>query len=166
MLQAYITFLPPEALIMPITLYVDADACPVKDEIARVAQRHKITAIMVSNSWMRFPQSPYVEAQIVESGLDKADDWIAEQSGPTDVVITADIPLAERCLKKGAQVMGHNGKAFDEESIGMAMAMRDLNAQLRDMGEISGGNPSFQKKDRSRFLNTLENTIQGIKRRL
>ncbi|WP_041641122.1 YaiI/YqxD family protein [Magnetococcus marinus] len=151
---------------MPIIVYVDADACPVKDEIAKVVERHQITAIMVSNRWMRLPLSPHIKPRIVDAGLDKADDWIAEQASPTDVVITADIPLAERCLKKGAQVIGHNGKPFDPDSIGMAMAMRDLNSQLRDMGEIAGNNPSFQKKDRSRFLNILENTIQRIKRQV
>ena len=96
--------------------------------------------------------------------MDMADDWIVEQIGPGDVAITADIPLTARCLDKGAKAIGPTGKPFDEDSIGMALSMRDLNAHLRDTGEIAGHNPSFQKKDRSRFLNTLENTIQAIKR--
>ena len=149
---------------MEIKIYVDADACPVKEETVRVAERHKLAVIMVSNQWMRLPQSPLLQAVVVADGLDKADDWIADRIGPGDLAITADIPLASRCLEQGAKVIGPTGKPFDEESIGMALAMRDLNANLRDSGEISGHNPSFQKKDRSRFLNTLENSLQAIKR--
>ncbi|MGN7611424.1 YaiI/YqxD family protein [Magnetococcales bacterium HHB-1] len=149
---------------MEIIIYVDADACPVKAEVIRVAERHKLPVIMVSNQWMRLPQSPVVRMEVVKEGLDVADDWIVKRIGPRDVAITADIPLAARCLDKGAKVIGPTGKPFNEESIGMALSMRDLNAHLRDIGEISGGNPSFQKKDRSRFLNTLENTLQAIKR--
>nr|CRH05731.1 conserved hypothetical protein [Candidatus Magnetococcus massalia] len=149
-----------------ITLYIDADACPVKDEIIRVAERHKLPVFMVSNSWMRLTPSPRVTLQVVEGGLDKADDWIAEQIGPQDIAVTADIPLAARCLERGAKVLGPTGKPFDNDSIGMALSMRDLNAHLRDTGEIAGHNPSFQKKDRSRFLNELENTIQAVKRGL
>jgi uncharacterized protein len=149
---------------MVTTIYVDADACPVKEEIIRVAERHKLQVIMVSNQWMRLPQSSMVKLKVVADGLDKADDWIAEQIGSTDVAITADIPLAARCLEKGARVIGPTGKPFDEDSIGMALSMRDLNAHLRDTGEIAGNNPSFQKRDRSRFLNSLENILQGIKR--
>jgi uncharacterized protein len=149
---------------MVTTIYVDADACPVKEEIIRVAERHKLPVMMVSNQWMRLPQSPSVKLKVVADGLDKADDWIAEQIGSTDVAITADIPLAARCLEKGARVIGPTGKPFDNDSIGMALSMRDLNAHLRDTGEIAGNNPSFQKKDRSRFLNSLENILQAIKR--
>ncbi len=149
---------------MKITIYVDADACPVKAEVIRVAERHKLPVIMVSNQWMRLPRSPVVRMEVVKGGLDVADDWIAERIGPRDVAITADIPLAARCLQKEARVIGPTGKPFNEESIGMALSMRDLNAHLRDIGEMGGHNPSFQKKDRSRFLNTLENTLQAIKR--
>ena len=149
---------------MDTKIYVDADACPVKAEVVRVAERHKLAVIMVSNQWMRLPLSPLLQTVVVEGGLDKADDWIAERIGRGDVAITADIPLAARCLETGAKVIGPGGKPFDEESIGMALTMRDLNALLRDTGEITGYNPSFQKKDRSRFLNTLENTLQAIKR--
>lgn len=149
---------------MNITIYVDADACPVKDEVIRVAERHKLPVIMVSNQWMRLPPSPQVRLEVVKGGLDVADDWIAERIGSRDVAITADIPLAARCLEKGAKVIGPTGRPFDEETIGMALGMRDLNSHLRDIGEMGGGNASFQKKDRSRFLNTLENTLQAIKR--
>lgn len=149
---------------MEIKIYVDGDACPVKTEIVRVAERHKLPVLMVSNQWMRLPTSPLVQPVVVEGGLDKADDWIAERIGPTDVAVTADIPLAARCLEKGAKVLGPTGKPFDDDSIGMALAMRDLNAHLRDTGELAGHNPSFQKKDRSRFLNVLENTLQALKR--
>ena len=145
-------------------IYVDGDACPVKEEAVRVAERHKLTIFMVSNQWMRLPTSPLVQPIVVADGLDKADDWIADQIGPRDIAITSDIPLAARCLEKGAKVLGPTGKPFDDDSIGMALAMRDLNAHLRDTGEIAGYNPSFQKKDRSRFLNVLENTIQASKR--
>ncbi|MBF0174759.1 MAG: YaiI/YqxD family protein [Magnetococcales bacterium] len=149
---------------MSIILYVDADACPVKEEIIRVAERHQLNVIMVSNQKMRLPRSPLVRMEVVAGGLDKADDWIAERIGPRDVAITADIPLAARCLERGARVIGPTGKPFDADSIGMALSMRDLNAHLRDTGAISGNNPGFEKKDRSRFLNALENTIQALKR--
>ncbi|MBF0456041.1 MAG: YaiI/YqxD family protein [Magnetococcales bacterium] len=149
---------------MDIKIYVDADACPVKEETVRVAERHQVPVFMVSNQWMRLPQSPLVQLKLVEGGMDKADDWIAEEIGATDVAITADIPLAARCLERGAKVIGPTGKPFDDDSIGMALSMRDLNAHLRDTGEIAGNNPSFQKKDRSRYLNSLENILQGIKR--
>ncbi len=144
-------------------IYIDADACPVKDEIYRVAGRHKITSYVVSNSWMRFPQSPLIEQVVVDDGFDAADDWIVENVGENDVVITSDIPLADRSLKKGAIVMGPTGKPFTQQSIGMSLAMRELNTHLRDIGEISGYNASFSKKDRSNFLNVLENTLQKLR---
>ncbi|MBF0422436.1 MAG: YaiI/YqxD family protein [Magnetococcales bacterium] len=146
------------------TIYVDADACPVKEETIRVAERHKRSVIMVSNQWLRLPRSPVVRLEVVKGGLDVADDWIVEHIGPRDIAITADIPLAARCLEKGARVIGPSGKPFDTDSIGMALSMRDLNAHLRNTGEIAGNHPAFQKKDRSRFLNTLENTLQAMKR--
>ena len=153
---------------MKITIYVDADACPVKREIIQVAERYKLPIVMVSNQWMRLPRSSVVQMEVVKSGIDKADDWTSDHIGSQDVAITADIPFAARCLEKGARVIGPTGKPFDDDSIGMAFSMRDLNAHLRDTGEIAGeiagNNPSFQKKDRSRFLNTLENILQAIKR--
>ncbi|WP_169566375.1 YaiI/YqxD family protein [Sneathiella limimaris] len=147
-----------------IRIFIDADACPVKDEIYRVAGRHNLVSFVVSNSWMRLPQSPLIEQIIVDDGFDAADNWIADNCGPKDVVVTADIPLADRCLKAGSVVLGPTGKAFTHNSIGMKLAMRELNTHLREMGEISGYNASFSKKDRSNFLNVLENTIQKLKR--
>ncbi len=145
-------------------IYVDADACPVKDEILRVATRHGVGVHIVSNSWLRLPQNPLINQVVVEQGPDVADDWIAERAGPRDVVITSDIPLASRCIKAGARAIGPTGKPFDEGSIGMAVAMRDLMGHLRDTGEIKGGGPAFSKQDRSRFLSALENIVQALKR--
>jgi uncharacterized protein len=148
-----------------IRIFIDADACPVKDEIYKVAGRHKLTTYVVSNSWMRLPQSLLIEQVVVDAGFDAADDWIAENTGENDIVVTSDIPLADRSLKKGSVVMGPTGKPFDERTIGMSLAMRDLNAHLRQTGEISGYNAAFSKKDRSQFLNNLENAIQKLKKR-
>lgn len=117
---------------------------------------------VVSNSWIRIPQSPLIEQVVVDDGFDAADNWIAENTTAGDVVITSDIPLADRALKKSAIVLGPSGKAFTEQSIGMSLAMRDLNAHLRETGDISGGAPPFSKKDRSKFLNVLENTLQKL----
>jgi len=144
-------------------VYIDADACPVKDEIYKVAGRHKLLSYVVSNSWMRLPQSPLIEQVVVDDGFDAADDWIVDHVGKGDVVVTSDIPLADRCLKNGAVVLGPSGKAFTEQSIGMSLAMRDLNTHLRDIGEISGKNAAFTKKDRSNFLNVLENTLYKLR---
>jgi len=143
-------------------IYVDADACPVKDEILRVATRHGLTVYIVSNSWMRLADSPLIKRIIVEEGPDAADDWIADNIAANDIAITSDIPLASRCIKKGAKVTGPTGKPFDEGGIGMALAMRDLMGHLRDTGEIKGGGPSFSKQDRSRFLSMLENMVQAL----
>ena len=137
-------------------IYVDADACPVKEEIVRVADRHEYPAHFVSNMRMRLPIGLDVRRVVVSDGFDAADDWIAEAAGPGDIVITNDIPLAERCLKSGAQVLGASGKFFTEDNIGMGIAMRALSSDLREMGEISGAGPAFSKKDRSRFLEALE----------
>lgn len=145
-------------------IFIDADACPVKDEIYRVAGRHKLMTYVVSNSWLRIPQSSLIEQVVVDSGFDAADNWIADNTAEKDVVITSDIPLADRCLKNKAIVLGPSGKAFTEQSIGMSLAMRDLNTHLRDTGEISGYNASFTKKDRSNFLNVLENTLQKLRK--
>jgi uncharacterized protein YaiI (UPF0178 family) len=146
-------------------IYVDGDACPVKAEVVRVAERHKMTVHMVSNAYMRLPESPLVQRVVVSDGFDAADDWIAERAGEGDVVITADIPLASRCLERGADVIGPTGRSFDRQNIGNAMAMRDLKSFLRDTGEIRDHNPSFAKQGRSRFLQALEQVIQAIKRR-
>jgi len=145
-------------------IYIDADACPVKDEVARVADRHGLTVHMVSNQWMRLPEGPLVKRVVVSDGFDAADDWIADSIGPGDVAVTSDIPLAARCLKAGARVLGPTGKPFTPDNIGTALAMRELNSHLRDTGEIRGGAPGFSKQDRSRFLQALETAVQAIKR--
>ena len=145
-------------------LYVDADACPVKNEAVRVGERHKVTIKFVSNSWMRLPEGDLIERIVVPEGPDEADNWIAERAQKGDVVITADVPLASRCVKSGALVIGPTGKPFREEGIGMRLAMRDLNTHLREIGEIREGGPAFTKADRSRFLNQLETTMRAAKR--
>jgi uncharacterized protein YaiI (UPF0178 family) len=147
-----------------LEIYVDGDACPVKAEVLRVAERHGLTMHIVSNSGMRVAESPLIRRVIVAEGPDAADDWIADNIGDGDIAVTSDIPLASRCLKRGAAVLGPTGKPFTDDSIGMALAMRDLNAHLRDTGEIKGYNASFSKQDRSRFLQALEQTIQAIRR--
>jgi hypothetical protein len=149
---------------VPTTLYIDADACPVKEEAVRVAERHGIAVRFVSNAWMRLPESPLVERVVVAEGPDAADDWIAERAGPGDIVVTADIPLAARCLKAGAAVIGPTGKPFREDNIGMALAMRDLSRHLRETGESKGYNAGFTRQDRSRFLQALEEAVQAIRR--
>jgi len=145
-------------------IYVDADACPVKGEVLRVAERHGLTIHMVSNSWMRLAESPLIRRVVVAEGSDGADDWIAARIGARDIAVTTDIPLASRCLATGARVLGPTGKPFTEEGIGMALAVRDLHAHLRDRGEIRGGPPAFSKADRSRFLQALEHAVQAILR--
>ena len=145
-------------------IYVDADACPVKDEALRVAARHDLEIAFVSNAWMRLPEGPNVHRVIVAEGADAADDWIAERIGKGDIAVTADIPLASRCLKAGAQAIGPTGKPFTDAGIGMALAMRDLKQHLRETGESRGFNASFTPKDRSRFLEALELAVQRAKR--
>jgi uncharacterized protein len=147
-----------------LQIYVDADACPVKDEAAKVAMRHKLIIHYVSNSHMRLPVGDNVKRVVVAEGADAADDWIVEQVVAGDIVITGDIPLASRAIKKGAKVLAHTGKPFTEDGIGMALAMRDLMSQLRETGNMQGNNPLFTPRDRSQFLQSLENVIQLIKR--
>lgn len=146
-------------------IYVDADACPVKSEILRVATRHDAAIHMVSNSWMRLEESPLMNRVVVSDGFDAADDWIAEHITADDVAITSDIPLAARCLEKGASVIGPTGRPFTGDNIGPALATRDLMSHLRDIGEVRGGGPAFSKKDRSQFLQELEKILQKIKRK-
>ncbi len=145
-------------------IYVDADACPVKDEVVRVAERHGLPVHMVSNAWMRLAGSPLINRVVVEDGPDAADDWIAEHISSGDIAVTADIPLAARCLEAGAKVIGPTGKPFTESSIGMALAMRDLMADLRETGQVQGSNAPFTRQDRSLFLQALEQAIQDIRR--
>lgn len=145
-------------------IYVDSDACPVKPEVMRVAKRHGLKVIFVSNSWMRLPGEWDAELVVVEGRFDAADDWIAERVKPGDVVVTADIPLAHRSLVNGARVIEPNGRILSGENIGNVLGMRDLLHVLRGAGEITGGPPPFQKADRSRFLQNLEEILQEIKR--
>ena len=147
----------------PIIL-VDADACPVKDEIYRVAIRHGVPVIVVAGQLIRVPQDPLIERIAAGSGMDAADDWIAERARAGDIVVTADIPLASRCVKAGAEVIAPNGKPFTEQSIGMTLAVRNLMTDLRSSGEITGGPKSFAPRDRSAFLSALDQTIRRIQR--
>ncbi len=149
---------------MTITILVDADACPVKDEIYRVALRHKVPVIIVSNSPFRIPIDPLVSRIVVDDSFDAADDWIAERTGERSVVITADILLADRCVKLGASVLANNGKPFTANSIGSAVATRAIMADLRAGGDIIGGPPPFSKVDRSRFLSALDEVLVRLKR--
>lgn len=145
-------------------IYVDADACPVKDEVIKVAERLGVAAVFVSNSRLRIYQTELISQSVVSGGFDAADDWIAERAASGDVVVTADILLAERCVKSGALVVGHNGHAFTPANIGPAIAMRALKQDLRDMGEIGGGNPPFSRADRSRFLQELDRMLRRAAR--
>lgn len=147
-----------------LDIYVDADACPVKDEIYRVADRYQLKVFVVANMWMRVPDHPLVTLMTVADGLDVADDWIAERAGEGDIAITADIPLAARCVKRGARVIGPSGHPFTEDSIGETLATRNLMTELRETGEIRGSGRPFSKQDRSRFLQALDTAIQAIKR--
>jgi len=146
-------------------IFVDADACPVKQEVYRVASRYHLEVTLVSNSWMRIPKEPWLVLKVVGDGFDEADDWIVEHAGPLDIVITADIPLASRCLKAGARVLGTTGKPFRDDSIGQALATRELMSELRGAGEVTGGPPPLTKVDKSRFLQELDTTIQAIRRK-
>ncbi|HWL30627.1 MAG TPA: YaiI/YqxD family protein [Xanthobacteraceae bacterium] len=148
----------------PIQIYVDADACPVKNEVYRVAERHGLKVFIVSNSPIAVPREPWIERVVVGAGMDAADDWIAERVGPGDIVVTADVPLAARGVKAGASVVAPNGKPFDDDSIGMALATRNLLHELRGAGEITGGPRAFAPRDRSRFLSALDQAIVRIRR--
>lgn len=147
-----------------IQIYVDADACPVKNEVYKVAARFKLNVILVSNSYMRIPYEDNIKLMVVSDGFDAADNWIAEQVAANDIVVTTDIPLASRCLEKNARVIDPKGKLFSKDSIGEALASRDLSAYLRDMGAISGGPAPFSPQDRSRFLQQLDIQIQSALR--
>ncbi|MEL0143840.1 MAG: YaiI/YqxD family protein [Alphaproteobacteria bacterium] len=146
-------------------IYVDADACPVKDEILRVAERHQIRVHLVSNSGMfGYHGHPLVTQTVVGEGADLADNWIAERIGAQDIVVTQDIPLADRCIKAGALALRPNGRVLDTASIGMALATRDLMTDLRSSGEVTRGPAAFSKNDRSTFLQALENQVQSALR--
>jgi uncharacterized protein YaiI (UPF0178 family) len=145
-------------------IFVDADGCPVKDEVYKVAERYKMKVILVANKWLNIPTNPLFEMRVVSGDFDAADDWIVENAVEKDIVITADILLAERCLKKNSRVLGNKGEEFTEDNIGSAVASRELMQNLRHMGEIRGGPAPMDKKDKSRFLGTLDQIIQSLKR--
>jgi uncharacterized protein YaiI (UPF0178 family) len=147
-----------------IAIYIDADACPVKQEVYRVAERHGLEVYVVSNSPIAVPRDPQIERVVVPAGMDAADDWIAERAAKGSIVITQDIPLAARAVKAGAVAIAPNGKPFTEDSIGMALATRNLMDSLRSAGEITGGPRPFAPKDRSVFLQSLEREIVRLKR--
>ncbi len=147
---------------MPL-IYVDADACPVKPEILKVAERHGLEVTFVANSGLRPSRDPMVKNIIVSGAFDAADDWIAERATIGDIVITADVPLAGRCVAAGALVTGPTGRLFDKTNIGMATAMRDLGAHLRETGESKGYNAAFSPRDRSAFLETLDRLCRRAK---
>ncbi len=146
------------------TVYVDADACPVKPEVMRVAARHGLEVVFVSNMWMRLPAEWEARQVVVENQLDAADDWIAGHVVRNDIVVTADVPLAERTIKGGARVIDPQGRVISEVNIAGIVATRDLMHDLRESGEVSGGPAPFRKEDRSRFLQELELVIQAVKR--
>lgn len=146
------------------TIFVDADACPVKAEIYRVAERYQLKVFVVSNQPMRTPRTPWIELVVVGARFDAADNWIAAQAASNDIVITGDIPLAARCLEKEARVLDPKGHALTDANIGEALASRELSAHLRDLGIATGGPAPFQPRDRSRFLQRLDAVIQAIGR--
>jgi hypothetical protein len=148
-----------------LDIYIDADGCPVKEEVYRVARRHDLKVTLVTNSRMRIPPEDRIEQVVVEGGFDAADDWIVEHAAADDVVVTADIELAARALRTGALAIDPRGRVFTEESIGEALATRDLMSHLRDLGTITGGPPVFERKDRSRFLHRLDEIIQVVRRK-
>jgi hypothetical protein len=145
-------------------IYIDADACPVKQEVYRVASRYHLDVTLVANSWMRIPDEQWIALEVVKDAFDAADDWIVQHLQPDDIVVTADIPLADRCLKEGAHVLGPTGKPFTEDNIGETVATRDLLSELRGAGQITGGPAPLQKRDRSRFLQKLDEVIQSVRR--
>jgi len=148
-----------------LEIYVDADACPVKPEVYRVAQRYGLSVTLVSNTRMRVPREDWLRLVVVDGQADAADDWIAAQASEDDIVISGDIPLAARCLAKGSAVLDLRGGAFTGDNIGDALASRELLSHLRNLGTVTGGPPSIGPRDRSRFLHRLDETVQTIRRR-
>ena len=149
---------------LPMRIFIDADACPVKDEVYKVAGRYGLMTYVVANSFIRIPTSALIERRIVETGPDAADDWIAEEALPGDIVITNDIPLADRALKAGAAAIAPTGRPFTADSIGAALAQRAIMEHIRSTGEITGGPKGFEAADRSRFLQTLDTVVQRHRR--
>jgi uncharacterized protein YaiI (UPF0178 family) len=149
-----------------IRIFIDADACPVKNEVYRVAERYGLKVFVVANSFMNVPRSETIERVIVTQGPDVADDWIVERAGESDIVITADVPLAGRSVKKGATVLSPTGKPFDDNSMGLALATRDLMTDLRSAGAVTRGPPPLSRQDISRFLSALDLAVVRLKRKL
>jgi uncharacterized protein YaiI (UPF0178 family) len=145
-------------------IYIDADACPVKDEVYRVAARHQVPVTVVAVGFIRVPRDPMIERVAAGTGMDAADDWIAERAAAGDIVITADVPLASRCVKAGAEAIAPNGRPFTEQSIGMTVAVRNLMHDLRSAGEATRGPPPFSARDRSAFLSALDEAIRRGRR--
>ena len=148
----------------PAIIYIDADACPVKDEVYKVAGRHGLKTFVVANSFINIPRDPLIERVGVSDAPDAADDWIAERADARSIVVTADVPLAARAVKAGAEVLAPNGKPFSESSIGMALATRNLMADLREAGNVTGGPKPFSPRDRSAFLQALQSAVMRLKR--
>ena len=146
-------------------IFVDADACPVKEEVYRVAQRHGLRVTLVSNSWMRVPREDWVTQVVVDGQFDAADDWLVEHVTEDDIVISGDIPLASRCLAKGSLVLDLRGGAFTQDNIGEALASRELLSHLRQLGTITGGPAPLESRDRSRFLQRLDMAIQAVRKK-
>jgi len=144
-------------------IYIDADGCPVKDEVYKVARRYGLSVTVVANQWMRVPEGGGVLMEVVGDGFDEADDWIVARCGPGDIVVAIDVPLADRCLKKGARVVGYTGRIFTVEGIGDALANREIAANLRDAGIMTGGPAPFSKRDRGRFLQALDTLVHAAK---
>lgn len=150
-----------------LTVYVDADACPVKAEVYRVAERYGLKVYLVANDIMSVPRDqPNVELVVVSDRFDAADDWIAERAGPAAIVVTNDVPLASRCVKAGACALAPNGRVFSPDSVGMSLAVRNLMQDLRASGEVTGGPPPFSKKDRSAFLSALDLAVTRLRRQI
>ena len=146
-------------------IYIDADACPVKDEVYKVAERYQLSVIVVANQYINIPINPLLQMEVVKGNFDAADDWIVEKVVAGDIVITADILLADRCVKKSARVLGHKGDEFTEDNIGSAVANRELMQNLRHMGEMKGGPAPMDKKAKSQFLGTLDQILNALKRK-
>ena len=145
-------------------IFVDADACPVKQEVYRVAERYGLRVTLVSNQWIRAPAEVWIRLEVVGNALDAADDWIAERVAAGDIVVSEDIILASRCLESGARVLNPRGREFTDESIGDALATRELMAHLRELGTVTGGPAPFEKRDRSQFLQRLDAIVQSVRR--
>lgn len=146
-----------------LTIFVDADGCPVKEEVYRVARRYGLKVVLVANAWMRAPESAWLELVVVDPASREADDWIVEHAAEDDIVVTADIPLAAACLERGARVISPRGRVFTEETVGDGLATREILAYLRSVGMSSGGPPPLTKRDRSQFAHMLDEVIQSVR---